>query len=158
MTQRLNYAKSAPELLKKLTDFSMQLRKGSLDPSLINLVNIRASQVNGCAFCVDMHIKEAKIQGERDLRLHHIVIWRESTLFSKRERAALEWTEAVTQISGRGVSDEVFATTREAFSETELSELTFAIGAINAWNRLAISFRAVPGSADAAFGLEKAGL
>jgi AhpD family alkylhydroperoxidase len=158
MTQRLNYTKASPELLKKLTEITLQLRKGALEPSLINLLNIRASQINGCAFCVDMHIKEAKIQGERELRLHHIVIWRESPLFSERERTALEWTESVTRIADDGVPTELYERTRQQFSETEISELTFAIGIINTWNRLATSFRAVPGSGDKMFGLEKAGL
>jgi alkylhydroperoxidase family enzyme len=105
-----------------------------------------------------MHVKEAKIHGERDLRVHHISIWRESPLFSERERAAFEWAEAVTKLGPHGVDDSVFERGRAQFSEKELAELTFVIGTINFWNRLAIPFRTVPGSADKAFGLDKAGL
>ena len=97
---------------------------------------LRASQLNGCAFCVDMHVKEAKIHGDRELRLHHVAVWRESPLFSEQERAALEWTEALTQLTPHGVSDAIYASVREQFSEQELSDLTFLVVAINGWNRL----------------------
>jgi alkylhydroperoxidase family enzyme len=105
-----------------------------------------------------MHCKEAKIHGEQELRLYHVPIWRESTLFSEKERAALEWTEAVTRISPDGVSDEVYDRLRAQFSETQISELTFAVGVINLWNRLNISLQTVPGSYDEMLGLTKAGL
>src|SRR5690349_4126212 len=98
MAQRLNYYQQSPELVKKLLEMSDAVKHGSLGNTLIDLVNIRASQINGCGFCVDMHSKEAKLHGERELRLYHIPIWRESTLFSETERAALEWTEAVTKL------------------------------------------------------------
>ena len=106
MSQRINYFKVSPELSGKLFEFSRAI-KGSLDPGLIDLVNIRASQLNGCAFCVDMHSKEAKIHGEHELRLYHVAIWWESTLFTERERAALEWTEAVTKLPPHGIDDEL---------------------------------------------------
>lgn len=124
---------------------------------MLDLVNIRASAINGCAFCTDMHVKEAKIHGERELRLYHVPIWRESTLFDARERAALEWTEIVTRLPEGDIPDEVYRRVREQFSEKELSDLTFAIGTINLWNRLNVSFRTPPGSADALLGLTNGG-
>ena len=159
MTQRLNYVAHSSALYKKLNDLSMAiLKETSLDATWIHLLEIRASQLNGCAFCVDMHVKQAKLHGERELRIYHLPIWRESNLFSDKERAVLEWTEVVTKLPEHGISDEVFARISEQLSEKEISDLTFAIGTINAWNRLAIPFRSVPGSADAAYGLDKAGL
>lgn len=136
----------------------MLLTRSPFLAPLAHLVMLRASQINGCAFCVDMHVKEAKIHGDRELRLHHVAVWRESPLFSEQERAALEWTEALTQLSPHGVSDAIYASVREQFSEQELSELTFLVVAINGWNRLNVAFRTVPGSADKQFGLDKAGL
>ena len=108
MSQRLNYFEKSPALSQKLFALAAEVKKGSLGDTLIDLVNIRASQINGCAFCLDMHCKEAKIHGEQELRIYHIPIWRESTLFSETERAALEWTEAVTKLSEYGISDEVY--------------------------------------------------
>ncbi len=158
MTQRLNYYKLAPDFAKQLQAFSATLEHSTINKEMGHLIDIRASQLNGCAFCLDMHVKEAKISGERELRVHHIAVWRESPLFSARERAVLEWTEAVTQLPPHGVSDEIYNAVREQLSEQELAELTFRIIAINSWNRLAIPFRNVPGSMDAALGLDKAGL
>ena len=158
MSQRLDYYTTSPELSKKLFELSNAVKNSSLGNTLLDLVNIRASQLNGCALCLDMHCKEAKIHGERELRIYHIPIWRESTLFSETERAALEWTEAVTRLSEHGIDDEVYDRVRAQFSEKQISELTFAIGVINLWNRLNISFRTVPGSADEMLGLTKAGL
>ena len=158
MSQRLNYYEQSPELAKKLFEFSQTVKNTSLGNTLLDLVNIRASQLNGCAFCLDMHCKEAKIHGEQELRIYHIPIWRESPLFSDMEKAALEWTEAVTRLSHDGISDEVYERVRAQFSENEIAELTFAIGVINVWNRLNISFGTVPGSADDMLGLTKAGL
>ncbi|MDI7774433.1 carboxymuconolactone decarboxylase family protein [Asticcacaulis sp. EMRT-3] len=158
MSQRINYIQQASELFRKYQDFSAAIRNTSLGDSLIDLVQIRASQLNGCAFCLDMHVKEAKFHGERELRLHHVAIWRESPLFSERERAALRWTEALTRLPEGGVSDALYESTHQHFSDKELAELSFAIMAINGWNRLSIGFAAVPGSADALYGLDKAGL
>jgi AhpD family alkylhydroperoxidase len=158
MSQRAAYAQQSPKLMKKLFELSQASKGGSLDRTLADLVNIRASQLNGCAFCLDMHVKEAKLHGERELRLHHVAIWRESPLFSTKEKAALEWTEAVTKLTGQGIGDELYARARAQFDEKELTDLTFAIAVINTWNRLSVAFQAVPGSADAAFGLDKAGL
>lgn len=128
----------------------------SLGASLFSLVHCRVSQLNGCAFCLDMDVKKARLRGERDLRMYHISVWRESNLFSDRERAALEWAEAVTKIGNtQEISDEIFGRVREHFAEKDLVELTLAISLVNVWNRLAVSFRAVPGSLDAYFGLDK---
>lgn len=158
MTQRLNYFQESPELTKKLVELGGLFQKTTLEQHLRELVEVRASQLNGCGFCVDMHIKQAKIHGERELRLHHVAVWRESTLFSPRERAALAWTEVLTNLPAQGVPDDIFERVRGQFSEKELSDLTFQVGAINAWNRLNVAFRPVPGSLDKMFGLDKAGL
>ncbi|CAG2151005.1 hypothetical protein LMG31506_04344 [Cupriavidus yeoncheonensis] len=158
MTQRTNYFQQSPELSKKLMEFGPLFQKTTIEAPIRELVEIRASQLNGCAFCVDMHIKMAKIHGERELRLHHVAIWRESTLFSPRERAALAWTEVLTRLPADGVPDDIYERVRTQYSEKELSDLTFLVGAINTWNRLNVAFRMVPGSSDKAFGLDKANL
>ncbi|MGC3984608.1 MAG: carboxymuconolactone decarboxylase family protein [Pseudorhodoferax sp.] len=155
MTARLNPQQQAPELYRKLSDYSIAAKKGSLDAKLLALIEIRASQMNGCAFCVDMHVKQAKQHGEGELRLHHVAIWHESPLFSARERAAFAWTEVLTQLPTHGVPDAVYAQVRAAFSEQEIVELTHNVMGINAWNRLSVAFRSVPGAADKAFGLDK---
>ena len=158
MSQRLNYMQQSPEFFKKLLEFNNVQNECAIETTILDLVHIRASQLNGCGFCVDMQVKEAKIHGERELRIYHLPIWRESTLFNTRERAALEWTEMVTRLPEHGIPDEVYNRVRESFSEKEISDLTFSIVIINSWNRISISFKAVPGSADAAYGLTKAGL
>jgi len=156
---RLNFQAQSPELVKKLVEFSLAItRSGDIDPLISHLVDIRASQMNGCAFCLDMHVKEAKLHGERELRLYHVAIWRESPLFNARERAALALTEALTQIAPTGLSDELYAEVREQFSEKELSTLVFRVMGINAWNRANVAFRTTPGSADKMYGLDKAEL
>ena len=158
MTQRINYSKQSQQLFQKFFEFSTELKHCSVEPSILGLAEIRASQMNGCGFCVDMHVKQAKLRGERELRLHHVAIWRESTLFQPRERAALAWTEVLTRLPEHGVPDDLYARVREQFSEKELSDLTFQVMAINAWNRANVAFRTVPGSADAALGLDQANL
>ncbi|KRB89970.1 carboxymuconolactone decarboxylase family protein [Noviherbaspirillum sp. Root189] len=158
MTQRIDYQKQSPELFRKFVEFSLALKQSSIETSIRDLVDIRASQINGCAFCLDMHVKEATIHGERPLRLHHVATWRESTLFSTRERAALAWTEALTQIPAQGVPDDVYERVRSQLSEKELSDLTFLVMSINAWNRVNVGFRVVPGTYDKAFGVDKSGL
>lgn len=158
MTPRIDYQQQSPELFKKFVEFSMTFKQSPLEESLLDLVDIRASQLNGCAFCVDMHVKGATMRGERALRLHHIAIWRESPLFSPRERAALAWTEILTRIPADGVPDAVYDSVRTKFSEKELSDLTFLVMSINAWNRVNVAFRIVPGSYDKAFGVDKSGL
>lgn len=108
MTQRVNYVQQSPELFKKLVEFNQLVDGGAIEQSIRDLVAIRASQLNGCAYCLDMHIKQAKIHGERELRLHHLASWRESTLFIPRERAALAWTEILTKLPEQGVPDDVY--------------------------------------------------
>ncbi|KQU67158.1 MULTISPECIES: carboxymuconolactone decarboxylase family protein [unclassified Rhizobacter] len=158
MTQRINYVQQAPELFKKFVAFSTAVHDSTIEEKIHDLVSIRASQINGCGFCVDMHIKQATMHGERPLRLHHLAIWRESTLFEPRERAALAWTEALTTLSPQGVPDEIYERVRGQLSEKELTDLTYVVMNINAWNRINVAFRTVPGSSDTAFGLDKAKL
>lgn len=158
MTQRINYIQKSPELFKKFLELSNLLKDSAIEESMLHLVSIRASQINGCGFCVDMHVKEARIHGERELRIYHLPTWRESTLFSPRERAALAWTEVLTKLPEHGVPDDLYERVRSQFSEKELSDLTFEVMAINGWNRANIAFQTVPGSSDKAFGLDKANL
>ncbi|MEO7051560.1 MAG: carboxymuconolactone decarboxylase family protein [Rhodanobacter sp.] len=158
MTQRIDYQKQAPQLFNALIALNMLVNKSSIEESICDLVDIRASQMNGCGFCLDMHVKQAVLHGERPLRLHHVAIWRESTLFSPRERAALAWTEALTQLAPHGVSDEVYERVRTQLSEQEIVDLSYAVMAINAWNRINVGLRSVPGTVDKAYGLDKAGL
>jgi AhpD family alkylhydroperoxidase len=156
MSTRLDYQLQSPELTKKLVELSIAQRKSSsIEPALKHLLDLRASQLNGCAFCVDMHVKEALAGGERQLRLHHVAAWRESDQFTPRERAALAYTEALTDMNAEGIADDLYKTAREQFSEKELSDLTFAIMTINAWNRVNVAFRTVPGTLDKAYGLDK---
>ncbi|ANN78169.1 carboxymuconolactone decarboxylase family protein [Bordetella flabilis] len=156
MTQRVNAFAQSPEFFKKFVEFGMLLKSGAIEQPILALVEIRASQMNGCGFCLDMHVKQAKIHGEKELRLHHVAIWRESTLFSPRERAALAWTEVLTHLPAQGVPTEIYERVRGELSEKEISDLSFAIMAINGWNRLNVGFQTVPGSADKAYGLDKA--
>ena len=121
-------------------------RESGLETALLELVRLRASQINVCAYCIDMHTKDARAEGETEQRLYGLSAWRETPFYTPRERAALEWTEAVTEIGNSHAPDELYARMREHFSEDELVKLTMAIIAINGWNRLAIAFRAVPGS------------
>jgi AhpD family alkylhydroperoxidase len=158
MSMRVEYAKQSANLFRKYLEMSLAVKDSSIEKSILYLVDLRASQMNGCAFCVDMHVKQARMGGERELRLHHVAVWRESGLFSGRERAALEWTEALTKLPPNGVPDELFEKVREQLSEKEISDLTFAIVAINGWNRVSIGFKAEPGSQDEVYGLTKAGL
>jgi AhpD family alkylhydroperoxidase len=144
MEARLDYAKLAPDAMRALGSLGAYLAKCGLEHPLLELVKIRASQINGCAYCIDMHTKDARAAGETEQRIYALNAWRETPFFTGRERAALAWTEAVTRI-GEGVADALFADAREQFSEKELADLTWAVAAINAWNRVAISFRSVPG-------------
>jgi AhpD family alkylhydroperoxidase len=158
MTQRIDYQKQSPELFRKFVELSLALKQSAIEESIRDLVDIRASQINGCAFCLDMHVKEATIHGERPLRLHHVAAWRESTLFSPRERAALAWTEILTRIPAQGAPDELYERVRTQLSEKELSDLTFLVMSINAWNRVNVGFQVVPGTYDKAFGVDQSGL
>ena len=158
MTQRIDYQKQSPALFEKFVGFSMAFEQSAIAESLRALVDVRASQINGCAFCLDMHVKAATMHGERPLRLHHVATWRESTLFSPRERAALAWTEVLTRMPADGVPDDLYERVRTQFSEQELSDLTFLVMSINAWNRVNVAFQVVPGTYDKAFGVDKSGL
>jgi AhpD family alkylhydroperoxidase len=145
MTARLDYRKFAKEPLNAMLDLEAYLEQCGLAPALLHLIKLRASQINGCAFCIDMHWKDARAIGETEQRLYGLDAWRESPYYTDRERAALEWTESVTLISNAHAPDEAFAAVQAQFSEKEIVDLTYAISAINSWNRIAISFRAVPG-------------
>ncbi|MGN6549459.1 MAG: carboxymuconolactone decarboxylase family protein [Pararhizobium sp.] len=143
MEARLDYRKADPALLKALYGLNAAVEASGLERSLLHLIKLRASQINGCSFCVDMHTHEARADGESEQRLYLVSAWKESPLFSERERAAFAWTEAVTRIADGGVSDGLFAHAREHFSEDELTKLTVAIGMINIWNRLCVSFHVI---------------
>ena len=146
MQPRLDALKASPGAYQAMLALETYIRKSShLEPSLLELVRMRASQINGCAYCLDMHSKDARANGETEQRLYALNAWREAPFFTDRERAALAWTESVTQISQDHVPDSLYEEVRQRFSEAELVNLTLAIAAINSWNRLAISFRAVPG-------------
>lgn len=155
---RLPYYTLEPELYKQYLAFNEAVGQKPALKGIKELVTLRASQINGCAFCVDMHVKEAKLKGERELRLHHVAIWHESPLFNDKERAALQWTETLTRLPAEGVSDALYQSMLKEFSEEDLTALTFLIVAINGWNRLGIAFQPVPGSSDKLLGLDKAGL
>ena len=143
---RLDYAKAAPGAREAVYAVEQYVRECGLERRLLELVKLRASQINGCAYCVDMHTKDARAHGETEQRLHAVVVWREAPFFTERERAALAWTEAVTLVSRGQVRNSVFEIARKQFSDKELVDLTMAVIAINGWNRLAISFRAVAGA------------
>lgn len=149
---RIEYRKIAPEAMRALGALERYARDSNLEPALLELVRLRASMINGCAYCVDMHTKDARVGGESEQRLYAVSVWREAPFFSARERAALAWTDAVTQVSIGHVPDEVYRIAREHFSERELVDLTMAIIAINCWNRLAISFRTLAGTYEPAKG------
>ena len=144
MKPRMNFYQAAPETIKALSALETQIQGSGLEQSLIELVKTRASQINGCAFCLNMHTADARKNGETEQRLYLLNAWRESPGYSDRERAALAWTEAVTLISKTHAPDDVYAELRNHFSETETVNLTMLIATINAWNRIAISFRSVP--------------
>jgi AhpD family alkylhydroperoxidase len=143
MQARLNPYKAAPEMMNALGALENAVQASGLEQSLIDLIKTRASQINGCAYCIHMHTTEARRRGESEERLYLLDAWRESPLYSDRERAALAWTEAVTLISQTHAPDDVYEVARAAFSEAELVKLTTAIATINAWNRIAISFRSI---------------
>jgi AhpD family alkylhydroperoxidase len=145
MTQRMNYTQASPDGFKAIYGLQQYVDNCGLEHPLLELVKMRASQINGCAYCLDMHSKDARAAGETEQRLYVLNAWREAPFYSDRERAALAWTEALTKISKGPVSDELYAEARKQFSEKELTDLSLAIIAINGWNRLAIPFRSEPG-------------
>jgi AhpD family alkylhydroperoxidase len=146
MDSRFNYVKAAPGAYKAALGLEQYLRECGLEESLIHLIKLRASQINGCAYCLDMHWKDLRANGENEQRLYSLDAWRECPYYTDRERAALAWTEAVTLISTGHVPDEVYEHVRPIFTEKELCDLTLAVATINLWNRLAISARTVPGT------------
>ncbi|MGC4087417.1 MAG: carboxymuconolactone decarboxylase family protein [Polyangiaceae bacterium] len=146
MTQRINYASVAREPVQALYGIERYLRESELERSLIELVKLRASYMNGCAYCVDMHTKDARAAGETEQRLYAVPVWRETPFFTARERVALGYTEALTHLDPHGISDAEFAALRAEFSERQIVDLTFTIVAINAWNRLTASLGSDVGS------------
>ncbi len=146
MQARLDPHKVAPEAMKAMSNLHAYVAKCGLDHKLLELVKLRASQINGCAWCMDMHTKELRAAGENEQRLYLLSAWRESPFYTERERAALAWTEALTLLTEGNVSDDVFSLAREQFGEEELVKLTLAIVAINGANRINVAFRTVPGN------------
>lgn len=146
MEERLNYAKVSPDALRAMMELEKNVAASTIERPLYELVKIRTSQINGCAYCLDMHTKDALKAGETEQRIYALSAWRETPFFTERERAALDWTEAVTVISQNGIPDSLYESVHKQFSEKEMVDLTMAVIAINGWNRLAISFRTVPGS------------
>jgi AhpD family alkylhydroperoxidase len=146
MEPRLNYGQAAPGAMRAMSALESYVRESGLERSLLELVKIRSSQINGCAYCLDMHTKDARANGETEQRIYTLSAWRETPFFSDRERAALLWAETLTTLSQNDVSDEVFEAVHAQFSDEEMVNLTMAIIAINGWNRLAVPFRSVPGT------------
>jgi len=146
MTRRIDYPHVAPGVLQAMGGLQRYTQESGLEHSLLELVKLRASQINGCAYCLDMHSKDARADGETEQRIYVLSAWREAPFYTARERAALEWAEAITLISNGGISDELYATVREQFSEKELVDLTMAVITINGWNRLAIGLGSDVGS------------
>jgi AhpD family alkylhydroperoxidase len=152
--ERIDFTHIAPGALRAQLGLETYIRGCGLETSLIHIVNLRASMINGCAYCVDMHTKDARLAGETEQRLYAVSVWHEAPFFSARERAALAWTDALTDISRSGVPDDLFKDVRAQFSDKELVDLTMVVVAINGWNRLAVSLRApvggyVPGESGA---------
>jgi AhpD family alkylhydroperoxidase len=144
--RRIDYRRIAPEAASVMLEMQRYVDHCSLERPLLELAKLRASQINGCAYCVDMHSKDLRALGESEQRLYAVVVWREAPFFNDRERAVLAWTEAVTLVSETGVPDDVYEKARSHFSEKDLVDLTMAVIAINGWNWLAVSFRTVAGS------------
>lgn len=158
LVERASYLKQSPELFAKLTELLKAIERSTIEEPIRDLVGIRTAQMNGCTFCLDIHVKQAKMRGERELRIYHLAAWRDSALFSPRERAALTWTEALTNLPEQGVPDELYELVRTQLSEKEISDLTFVIAIANSLNRLNVGFKSAPGSFDDMLGLRKAGL
>lgn len=146
MKKRLKYHEASPTATKALIDLEIYIKKCGLETSLYELVKMRASQINGCAYCIDMHSKDARKAGETEQRLYALSAWHEAPFFTERERAALAWTEAMTLIASHQVTDEVYANALKHFTEKELVDLSMVIIAINSWNRLAIAFNVEAGN------------
>jgi AhpD family alkylhydroperoxidase len=145
MEPRLDYTKAAPDGYKAMAALNRYVEESGLEPLLLELVKMRASQINGCAYCIDMHSKDARAMGESEQRLYALNAWRETPFYSERERAALLWTEELTLLSETHASDAVYEEVKRHFSDEEMVKLTLAIVLINGWNRLAVGFRSTPG-------------
>ena len=145
MKSRINYSKADPKALQLLLAVEAHIGTSSLEPKLLHLVKMRASQINGCAFCLDMHSKDARADGETEQRLYSLDAWEEAPYYSERERAALEWTEAITLLSNGHVPDSIYERVRPHFNEAEIAALTLAIAMINSWNRLNVALRTEAG-------------
>jgi len=143
MTPRIDMWKTDRDLVSTVAKLGKEIEGAGFDPMIIHLVKLRASQINGCAFCVDMHVKEARHDGETEQRLHLVSAWRESPLFTDRERAALEWTEALTLLPQSRAEDQYYEPLKKHFSDVEILRLSTVIGMINLWNRLAVGMRSV---------------
>jgi AhpD family alkylhydroperoxidase len=143
---RLDYQHASPEAAKAMFQLEHVVRNSGLDPQLLELIRIRASQMNGCAYCIDMHTKDARRRGETEQRIYALSAWAEAPFYTEKERAVLAWTEALTNIQQGHAPDEVYEEVARHFAERELMNLTLAITTINAWNRIALGFRIVPGS------------
>jgi len=146
MKQRISYAKAAPGAVQAMMGLEKYLHQCGLELSLLELVKIRASQINGCAHCIDMHTKDARAEGETEQRIYLLDAWREAPIYTARERAALAWTEALTRLADGQVADAVYHEARQHFSEAELVNLSLAVVAINGWNRLSIAFQSEVGT------------
>jgi AhpD family alkylhydroperoxidase len=146
MEPRVDYLKSGRGVLEAMLGVEKYIRQSGLEESLLNLIRMRASQINGCAYCLDMHWKDARALGESEQRVYGLDAWEESPYYTDRERAALAWTEAVTNVRDTHVPDEVYERVRPLFTDKEFADLTLAIGSINVWNRLNIASRTVPGT------------
>ena len=146
MAERLNHVEKAPGVFRALLHVEKYVQHSGLEASLLHLVKMRVSQINGCAYCLDMHSRDLRAAGEIEQRIYLLHAWRETTLYSDRERAALAWAESVTLVSQTHIPDEDYETARAQFSEEELANLTLAVVAINGWNRLSIAFRTPAGS------------
>ena len=142
--ERLDFIKTGPNAMKAMNGLEVQIARSSLEKPLRELVRLRASQINGCAYCVDSHTTEARKAGEDERRLSAVVVWREAPFFSDRERAALEWTEALTRVEQSHVPDDVWERVKPSFTPEELVDLTLLVSAINSWNRFAVAFRKQP--------------
>ena len=145
MNTRIDARKAAPEVYRAMLALESAVKATGLESNLLDLVKLRASQINGCAFCIDMHSKDLRAEGESEERLYLLNAWREAPFYSDRERAALAWTEAVTLIAGEHVPDDVYEQARQHFADDELVKLTLAVVSINGWNRFGIAFGAAPG-------------
>ncbi len=146
MEARLDYANASPEAYKAMLQMEGVVRRSGIDPNLLELMKIRASQLNGCAYCIDMHTKDARFKGETEQRIYALDGWRETPFYTDKERAALAWTEAITNIQTGHAPDAVYQQLSRNFTEADIVNLTLAITTINAWNRIAIGFRLVPGT------------